>query len=54
MCGSKCFIVEMEMNGTKLTKQVTARNAVGARKVIRGHYGANVRILSAKENTKNR
>ncbi|MFC5590017.1 hypothetical protein ACFPRA_14010 [Sporosarcina soli] len=46
MCGSKCFLVEMELGGTK---QVTARNSVGARKVIRGEFGAGVTILSVKE-----
>jgi hypothetical protein len=49
MCGSKCFLVEMELNGTKQIKQVTAKTFVGARKVIRGKYGAEVEILSVKE-----
>lgn len=49
ICGSKCFLVEMELEGTKQIKQVTARNSVGARKVIRGEFGAGVTILSVKE-----
>ncbi len=49
MCGSKCFLVEMELEGTKQIKHVTARNSVGARKVIRGEFGAEVTILSVKE-----
>ncbi|MFS0575771.1 hypothetical protein AB1K83_09055 [Sporosarcina sp. 179-K 3D1 HS] len=53
MCGSKCFLVEMEHNGTKQIKQVIARNSVGARKVIRGEYGAEVQILSVKEEKRN-
>ena len=53
MCGSKCFLVEMELEGTKQTKQVTARNPIGARKVIRGEYGAGVAILSVREEKRN-
>lgn len=49
LCGSKCFLVEIELAGTKKMKKVTARNSIGARKVIRGEYGAGVRILSVKE-----
>ncbi|MDA3129538.1 hypothetical protein ACFPTR_00160 [Aliibacillus thermotolerans] len=49
LCGSKCFLVQMEMNGTKEIKEVRARNAIGARKVIRGEYGAEVEILSVRE-----
>ncbi|NYF25698.1 hypothetical protein HDC33_002554 [Sporosarcina sp. JAI121] len=49
MCGSKCFLVEMKLNGTKQIKQVTARTPIGARKVIRGEYGADAEIMSVKE-----
>lgn len=49
MCGSKCFLVEMELEETKQIKQVTAKTPIGARKVIRGEYGAGVAILSVKE-----
>jgi len=49
MCGSKCFLVTMELNGTKQIQQVTAKNFVGARKVIRGEYGTEARILSVRE-----
>ncbi|WP_342512133.1 hypothetical protein MKY34_16065 [Sporosarcina sp. FSL K6-1522] len=53
ICGSKCFLVEMELDGTKQIKQVTARTPVGARKVIRGKYGAEVEILSVKKERRN-
>lgn len=49
MCGSKCFVVEMKLNGTKQIKQVTARTPVGARKVVRGEFGADAEIVSVKE-----
>ena len=49
MCGSKCFLVEMERNGTKQVMQVTARAPIGARKVVRREYGAGVEIISVKE-----
>lgn len=39
-CGSKCFLVEIEMNGEKQTKSVIARTAAQARKTIRLEYGA--------------
>ncbi len=53
MCGSKCFLVEMELNGTREFKQVTARTPVGARKVIRGEYGVDAEIVSVKEAKRN-
>ncbi|MEK3937202.1 hypothetical protein MKY41_17995 [Sporosarcina sp. FSL W7-1349] len=54
MCGSKCFLVDMEVKGTREIKQVTARNSIGARKVVRGELGAEVKILSVKEEKRNR
>ncbi|MGG0668903.1 hypothetical protein [Sporosarcina koreensis] len=53
LCGSKCFVVKMELNGTKQVKQVTARNSVGARKLIRAQYGTDVEVLSVKEGKRN-
>lgn len=53
MCGSKCFLVEMKLNGTRELKKVTARTPVGARKVIKGEYGAGTEILSVKEAKRN-
>ena len=53
LCGAKCFIVEMELNGTKQIKEVKARTPIGARKVIRGEYGAGVEILSVKKEKRN-
>ena len=49
LCGSKCFLVEMDLDGTRQIKRVTARNSIGARKVVRGEFGAGVSILSVKE-----
>lgn len=48
-CGAKCFVVEMELDGTKKTKQVHARTPISARKVIRAAYGRDANILSVKE-----
>ena len=53
MCGSKCFLVEMKLKGSIQIMQVTARNAIGARKVIRGEYGTEAHILSVKEEKRN-
>ena len=52
-CGSKCFLVEVELNGEKKTKRINARTPVSARKVIRGQYGADAVILSAVEEKRN-
>lgn len=49
MCGSKTFLVELELDGIKINKQIIARNAIGARKVIRKEFGADARILSVRE-----
>ena len=46
-CGSKCFLVEVELNGEKITKRINARTPVSARKVIKGKYGADTVIISA-------
>ncbi|WP_169891107.1 hypothetical protein [Litchfieldia alkalitelluris] len=51
-CGSKCFLVEMEVNGEKKLKSVTARTPVDARKTIRLEYGAKAQILTVKEEKK--
>jgi hypothetical protein len=51
-CGSKCFVVEMEIKGEKQIKSVTARTSVDARKTIRGEYGAEAYILSVTEEKK--
>ena len=53
-CGSKCFLVEMEVNGEKQVKPVTARTPVDARKTIRLEYGAEAQILSVLEEKKKR
>ncbi|MDT3762617.1 hypothetical protein [Priestia filamentosa] len=51
-CGSKCFIVEIEVEGEKQTKSVTARTPIEARKTIRGAYGTEAHILSVIEDKK--
>ncbi|UOE58664.1 hypothetical protein HPB58_15105 [Priestia filamentosa] len=48
-CGSKCFIVEIEVEGQKQMKSVTARTSIEARKTIRGAYGTEAHILSVIE-----
>ncbi len=47
-CGAECFLVEIEVNGKKQTKQVKARTPVAARKTIRTEYGAEIQILTVK------
>jgi len=51
-CGSKCFLVEVELNGEKQTKPVVTRTAAGARKIIRLEYGAEAQILTVTEEKK--
>ncbi|PLT32041.1 hypothetical protein [Bacillus sp. V5-8f] len=51
-CGSKCFLVEMEMNGEQQSKPVTARSPVEARKTIRIEYGKEANVLSVREEKK--
>nr|WP_198044781.1 hypothetical protein [Lysinibacillus timonensis] len=51
-CGSKCFLVEMEVDGKKVVKSVTARTPVQARKTIRLEYGEGPEILSVIEESK--
>ncbi|EDL62866.1 hypothetical protein [Bacillus sp. SG-1] len=48
-CGSKCFLVEVELKEGAQTKSVTARTPIEARKTIRKEYGAEVEILSVRE-----
>lgn len=52
-CGSKCFLIEMEVNGERQMQSVTARTPAEARKTIRIEYGAESSILSVKEAKKN-
>ncbi|WP_168157238.1 hypothetical protein [Sporosarcina ureilytica] len=52
ICGSKCFLVEVALNGEKQIKRVRARTPVSARKVIRRKYGYEVVILSSVEEKK--
>ncbi|MFD0769587.1 hypothetical protein ACFQZ1_12235 [Bacillus sp. CGMCC 1.60114] len=51
-CGSKCFLVEMEIKGEKQIRSVTARTSVEARKTIRIKYGAEAHVLSVIEEKK--
>ncbi|WP_246943403.1 hypothetical protein [Bacillus pinisoli] len=51
-CGTRCFTVEMEVNGEKHVKIVTARTPVEARKTIRIEYGADAKIVTVLEDKK--
>jgi len=51
-CGSKCFLVEMEIKGEKQIKPVIARTSVDARKTLRKEYGAEAHIVSVIEEKK--
>ena len=51
-CGSKCFLVELEIKGEKQIKPVTARTPANARKTIRLEYGAEAQVLSVVEEKK--
>ncbi len=48
-CGSKRFLVEIEINGESEIKQISERTPAGARKEIRKKCGENVEILSVRE-----
>lgn len=52
-CGSKCFLIEVELDGEIKTERINARTPVSARKVIRGQYGADAVIISAIEEKRN-
>ncbi|WP_175640393.1 hypothetical protein [Metabacillus schmidteae] len=51
-CGSKCFVVEMEIQGEKKRESIIARTPVDARKTVRIEYGAEAHILSVREEKK--
>ena len=51
-CGSKCFLVEIEVNGEKQSKSVITRTPVQARKMIRMEYGAAARIVKVTKSEK--
>mgnify|MGYP006367871177 CR=1 FL=1 len=51
-CGSKCFVVEMEVNGEKQQKWVTARTPIDARKVVRLENGKHTEILTVRKENK--
>lgn len=48
-CGSKCFKVEMEINGRKQTEFIRARTPASVRKTVRSEYGENSVILSVQK-----
>lgn len=52
-CGAECFLVEIEVNGEKQTKQVTARTPAAARKTIRHQYNEDIQILTVKRERPN-
>ena len=47
-CGTKCFVVEAEINEKMQTIPVTARTATHARKVVRLEYGDQLKIISVR------
>ncbi|WP_201741222.1 hypothetical protein [Pradoshia eiseniae] len=51
-CGAKCFLVQVEEQGLKRTWPITARTSAEARKRIRLEFGAEINILSVKEEQK--
>ncbi|GGE57163.1 hypothetical protein GCM10011391_40070 [Pullulanibacillus camelliae] len=51
-CGAKCFVAEMEVDGQKQVRPVTARTPADVRKTIRLEYGTGVTVLSVKEKRK--
>ncbi|WP_453993801.1 hypothetical protein [Bacillus nitroreducens] len=53
-CGAKCFLVEMEVDGKTVVKSINARTPAEARKNIRNEIGAETKILTVKEEKKNR
>lgn len=53
-CGSKCFLVEIEVNGERQTKKIRERSAIRARKAVRSELGSEAIILSAIEEKKHR
>lgn len=53
-CGEKRFFVEIELDGVKQKKTVTARTPVEARKRIRMECGSQVEILSVTRERENK
>lgn len=51
ICGAKRFLVDIEVDGTRKVKRVSARTPVAARKVIREEYGQNLEILTVRINS---
>lgn len=47
-CGTQCFIVTIENEETQITKELSARSQVDARKMVKKHYGDNVNIKSVR------
>ncbi|WP_428912434.1 hypothetical protein [Niallia sp. Krafla_26] len=52
-CGAACFLVEIEVNGQKQTKQVKARTPAAARKTVRTEYGEGTQIISVRRGESN-
>lgn len=47
-CGTECFIVTIEQDDTQITKEMSARSQIDARKIVKKHYGDNVNIKSVR------
>ncbi|WP_156319811.1 hypothetical protein [Bacillus sp. FJAT-18017] len=50
----KMFSSELEVQGEILTKTIAARTPIDARKTIREEYSADAKILTVKEERKQR
>ncbi|WP_168714491.1 hypothetical protein [Metabacillus litoralis] len=53
-CGSKCFYVELEVEGETRMKAITARTPAEARKTIRLEYGDDANIVSVLKDKNNK
>jgi len=48
-CGTKCFIVTIEQNDGETVKEVPARSQADARKMVRKHFGKDMKIRSVRK-----
>lgn len=47
-CGTECFIVTIEQDDAHITKELSARSQIDARKIVKKHYGDGVNIKSVR------
>lgn len=48
-CGTKCFIVTVEHDDEIVTKELSARSQIDARKIVRKHYGEDSTVKSIRK-----